>query len=224
MTIEHMTIREFTSVGQHRLGRHVNHDSQSWDYPAPMAPHLITKRWTRLVDPYNQGPLGSCTGNAGAGMASTSPFTNRLTETDAVSIYADATHRDNIIGIYPPNDTGSSGLAVAKVLKSRGLIKGYTHSFSLAHALRAVVKSPGMTGIAWRTGCDTPDSHGVVKYTGAIRGGHEFEFIGIDVDTSLVWFCNSWGIEWGLRGLFAMSFDDYGKALSDHGDVTFPVM
>lgn len=224
MTIEHMTIREFTATGQHRLGRHVNHDSRSWDYPAPMAAHLVTTRWTRLVDPFDQGNTGSCTGNAGAGVVSTSPFTNRLTETDAISIYSDATHRDNIAGIYPPNDTGSSGLAVAKVLKTRGLIKGYTHAFGIQHALKAVMKSPGMTGIAWRVGCDSPNSDGVVRYTGPIRGGHEFEFVGVDLSTNLVWFCNSWSKQWGLGGFFAMTIDDYAKALADHGDVTFPIL
>lgn len=204
-----------------RLGRHVLHDPRSRNYPAEMATKIVTVRHQRNVPIFDQGSLGSCTGNAAVGSVSTDPFARKGTPEEAVEIYAAATHLDQVYGTYPPDDTGSSGLAVMKAMKTRGWISSYAHSFGLEHTLLALVLRPGITGITWRDGCDHPDSHGVVQYIGNSRGGHEVELIGIDADARLVWFANSWGDGWGLEGYFAMSFDDYGKALADDGDATF---
>lgn len=220
--IETLHILEHALTGK-RLGRHVFHDPRSWGYPAPMAPAITSVRHERLVPIFNQGDLGSCTGNAAVGCVSTQPFNHHGNEKEAVAVYSEATHFDRIRGVYPPDDTGSSGLAVMKALKKRNLIGSYAHAFGLKHTLQALVLRPGITGIAWREGCDRPDSHGVVRYTGGVRGGHEIELVGIDAGEKLVWFANSWGDSWGLKGYFAMSFDDYDAALADHGDATFAV-
>lgn len=211
-------------VDNHRLGRHVRHDPRSWQFPTPMAAHLVTVRHKRHVPIFNQGQVGSCTGEAAIGCISTGPFAHRGLQSEAVATYSDATRIDNIRGVYPPTDTGSSGLAVMKALRTKGLIKGYTHSFSLSQALQALVLRPGITGISWRTGCDDPDAHGIVRYEGSVRGGHEIVLAGLDVTKKLVWFDNSWGPSWGANGSFAMSWDDFGRALTDHGDVTFPMV
>jgi hypothetical protein len=206
-----------------RLGRHVRHDPRSWNFPAPMAAEIVSVRHRRLVPIFNQGDLGSCTGNAAVGCLSTAPYKHKGKETDAIAVYKAATKLDRIRGTYPPDDTGSSGLAAMKALRQMGWIEAYTHAFGLKSALRALVLRPGITGIAWRSGCDNPDKDGVVRYSGPVRGGHELELVGIDLEKKLVWFANCWGPTWGKKGYFAMSFDDYGSALSDHGDATFAV-
>ena len=211
---------ELVLEGQ-RLGRHVAHDVRSLAFPAEAAPALKSVMHKRRAPIFDQGDLGSCTGNACAGMLSTEPFALNLTEADAVALYARATQLDNIRGTYPPDDTGSSTLGVLKAAKSRGMIKSYRHAFGLDHALRSLVLRPGIVGITWLDGCDNPDENGIVSYAGAVRGGHEIEMVGLDVEQSLVWFANSWGADWGRGGFFAMTFDDFGTALDDDGDVGF---
>ena len=221
--VERYQIHEHRIDGK-RLGRHVRHDPKSFEFPAPMAARLQSVRHNRLVPIFDQGDLGSCTGNAAIGCISTDPFKFHGTEKDAVDVYAAATRLDSILGHYPPDDTGSSSLAVMKVLKQRKQISGYSWGFGLDHALRALVLRPGITGISWRTGCDEPDIDGMVRYTGAVRGGHEIQLVGLDVDKQVVWFANSWGPSWGKNGYFGMLFSDYGKALANLGDVVFPAV
>jgi len=221
-----MTLRMVTKE-QHipgkRLGRHVLHDPKSRKFPAPVK-DIASVNWPRHVPIFNQDDLGSCTGNAATGCVSSGPFSVKGTEEMAVKVYSAATRLDRIRGVYPPEDTGSSGLAAMKALKNMGLIDGYSHAFGLEHVLGALTISPGITGITWLTGCDEPDSDGIVTYDGTVRGGHEVEIIGCDADNELVWFANSWGKNWGKDGYFAMSWEDYDKALKARGDATFPMV
>jgi hypothetical protein len=146
-----------------------------------------------------------------------------VTEQTALDIYSKATHLDRVRGVYPPDDTGSSGLAVAKAMVRLGLTSGtYRHAFGLTHALSALQTGPVLVGITWLTGCDNPDSTGLVHYTGTVRGGHEVLADEVDADRRLIWMANSWGTSFALEGRFAMTWDDFGKALADHGDVTVP--
>jgi hypothetical protein len=209
------------------LGRHVCHDERSRAYAIdeqamPTEPVL----WERHVPIYNQGQLGSCTGNALAGCLSTGPWEYQLTEQDAIRIYSAGTVLDRIRGTYPPDDTGSSGLAVCKAVL-RGMVDGVTmagffHAFSAIAAITALKKRPGIMGLAWLTGCDEPDASGLVSYIGDVRGGHEVELVGYDPGTDRVRFANSWGPGWGDQGYFEMTFDDFSVALADRGDATFP--
>lgn len=207
----------------HRLGRHVRHDPRSWNFQAPRAPKVVTKLHKRHGTPFNQGDLGSCTGNAAAGLLMTDPLFERgrkLTEEDAVKLYSQATHNDRLKGVYPPEDTGSSGLAVMKAAKQLGFITAYDHAFGLQHALEALVLAPVITGVNWYSGFDDPDSDGMVGISGHVRGGHEFEVVGLDAEAHTVRACNSWGPDWGDHGFFQFSWETWDRLLHEQGDVT----
>ncbi len=215
-----------THVFGKRLGRHVHHDPRSHNFKHAALPVLTSQKWVRHCEVYDQGELGSCTGNAMAGAIMTGPLykpTRVLHEAQAVRLYRIATRLDDIDGQYPPDDTGSSGLAVCKAAKQFGYIKGYTHAMNLQAALSGLVHGPVIIGIAWFEGFDSPiGSAAELQISGSIRGGHEVVLDAIDVDHKYVSGTNSWGPTWGARGKFCMTWDTFGELLNQEGDCTIP--
>lgn len=217
------------------LGRHIEHDPRSRTFPflsTPVAaPPLRTVRWRRYGGVFDQGDLGSCTGNAGCGAMNTLPLHHAgehlYREADAIELYSEATRLDPYDGEYPPDDTGSSGLAIAKALRARGLITEYRHAFSIDEAVSALMSGPVITGVSWYEGFDHPDVRGRVAIAGQVRGGHEFLAHGYELRPdpldSLVHCDNSWGNSWGVRGHFTMTARTWGELLDEQGDVTILV-
>lgn len=210
-----------------RLGRLIQHDPRSRDYPAARQSGPLSKvMWVRSGGPFDQGDLGSCTGNAIAGCLNTDPlhrkYQRRFQEPDAVVLYALATKLDPFPGAYPPDDTGSSGLAVCKAAKQLGYIDAYRHAFGIEHALEALQLGPVITGIDWFSSFDRPSATGLVRIDGDVRGGHEVEVYGYDPAKDLVWCWNSWGRGWGIHGRFCMTSRTWAELLSNRGDVTVP--
>lgn len=204
------------------LGRLVQHDPRSRDFPAARSA-LRTTVHKRHARPFNQGALGSCTAHAAFGLMVTEPFWKPgfpHAEKDMIRAYEWQTVHDGLPGTYPPDDTGSSGLAAAKYLKSRGWISSYAHAFGVQHALEALVVAPVIVGVNWYSSFDSPDGSGFVSISGQVRGGHEFELVGLSVETETVQACNSWGASWGDRGFFSFSWADLDRLLQEQGDVT----
>lgn len=217
----------------HPLGRHVNHDARSKAYPHRAAPRRALKsvRHERHVPVFDQGSLGSCTGNAAIGCLATGRFFRTVDEMDhpnvrtldqaaAVWVYSAATRIDPFRGEHPPEDTGSDGLSVARVLHQAGAIAGYRHAFSLADTLDALQDGPLITGTVWLNDMFRPNSDGIVRPTGSEQGGHEYLVDEYDGARGLVGFTNSWGPNWGQGGRFYMQAEDFGTLLSRQGDVT----
>jgi hypothetical protein len=220
------------------LGRHVRHDprSRAYQHPAADVATLTSVRHVRGIPVLDQGQVGSCTGNAAEGAAGTDPIyaaipaslTTRPTgdatvdEAQAVALYSAATQIDDAPGSYPPDDTGSDGLSVAKATMQAGLISGYRHAMTLEAALTALSQGPVIMGINWYDSFDNPGPDGVVTIAdGAqVRGGHELVADELDVERQLVGCTNSWGESWGLSGRFYMSWATWGRLLGEEGDVT----
>jgi hypothetical protein len=221
-------LREITE--RHRLGRNIEHDERSKRFRvARTSAQPTSAAYERHCAPFDQGDLGSCTGNAMAGTLMTDPFWRdgrMLTETDAVRLYAEATHLDGVRGAYPPEDTGSSGLGVAKAARREGWIASYQHAFGLDDLLHGLSQRPGILGVYWYTSFDAPRDTGECPLDpdAAIRGGHEIEMFRLDMEGRRVWCYQSWGPTWGgLRnGTFWFSFDTLARLLAEQGDATFP--
>ncbi|MEU5426826.1 C1 family peptidase [Streptomyces olivoreticuli] len=228
---------EYPSFDGGRLGRHVEHDPRSRAYA--LSEDLLPGAYTSVVHTVripvlDQGDLGSCTGNAAEALVGSDPLYDTIPDTvaarptgdtgtdeqQAVALYAAASRLDGIQGQYPPTDTGSTGLAVAKATQKAGLISGYQHTFGLDATLKALSITPVIVGVNWYEGFDTPDQTGLVSISGSVRGGHEFLLYGLDTSTQTVLARNSWGTNWGASGCFTFSFDDLGRLLAEQGDAT----
>lgn len=214
------------------LGRFVEHDPRSRAFAVSAdATAVKAVRHTRHAPILDQGQLGSCTGNAGIGALSCSPYTRtkrqaaKYNEAAAVELYSAATQRDDVPGAYPPMDTGSSGLAIAKVLYARGVISGYQHAFSIDAVLTALQRVPVLIGTVWLSGMDQPDERGFVSTTGTVQGGHEYllreyQPSRVSPEDGVLTFDNSWGTGWGLEGRFKMRVSQLRYLLGQQGDAT----
>lgn len=229
----------YPTLSSRGLGRKVNHDPASRQYALPEPDEtavLATVNWMRRVPIFDQGQVGSCTGNAAAGWEATDnasrqgqaalPDGTAVDEKLALSIYSAAETIDGD-GPYPPNDNGSSGLSVAKVLKTRGLCTTYLHAFTAAAAYAALAKGPGFAGTTWYNSMlDTaPDGYIKVDKSSGVAGGHEYVIKGIEVvngAVTKVWMDNSWGSSWGVSGSGYFTDAEFKALLADNGDFTQP--
>lgn len=228
-------VEKYQSVTDPRLGRHIEHDPRSLQYPfrAARKADLKSIRHVRHIPIFDQGQLGSCTGNAAVGCLGTGEFWSSvlpilknlnitLDEDFAVDVYSEATKIDPFPGEYPPEDTGSSGLSVAKVLNDKGLISGYTHALSFDDLLAALQERPVIAGTNFYNNMFNPDANGIVTVPDgdSLAGGHEYILDEVDMGRSLIGATNSWGVGWGLSGRFYLPFDLVKRLLAEDGDVT----
>jgi hypothetical protein len=220
-----------------RLGRHQLLDARSLSHMVEndveaMGTSYKDQHWQRVISILDQGDRGSCTGNAGTGALGTQPFYDaagrrvlpsgedaKACEEFAVQLYSDATAVDPYPGTYPPEDTGSSGLAICQVLKSRGIITGYTWARSAYGFLTLLQAGPVLQGMPWYKAFFHPDAHGFIDAdpnwsASGVAGGHEVEAIGVELDhrdvySSTITYANSWGTGWGDHGMFRMRLRTY---------------
>jgi hypothetical protein len=188
---------------------------------------------------FDQGSLGSCTGNAAAGLIGTDSKDRTgltsvtldghvfpVSEDLALQVYELATQLDNIRGSYPPDDTGSSGLGAAKALVKLGFATSYKHSFSLDALKSALQNGPVMVGTVWLDSMfDVDAKTGFVKVDrrSQAAGGHEYVLSAYNADAEAFRIDNSWGEGWGLNGSAWFDESDVKWLLSQQGDVTVPV-
>lgn len=217
-------------VTAYPLGRKVEHDPRSRDYPAVRRVTAVRSvLWTHRAPVLDQGSLGMCTAAAlaqclnAAHFAHSRPLRKYLDRSDAADLYSLATQLDDFAGQWPTDDTGSSGLAVAKAGVRLGYLAAYHHAFGMEHFLDIIGGQPVIVGTDWYRGMWEADSNGYLHPDGPIVGGHEYLVLGADWRRQKVTMLNSWGKGWGRNGRAYISFTDFAMLLKANGDVTVPL-
>lgn len=228
-TVEIKTVE----VRDPRLRRVMMHDSRSLPYEsAPRDAPLPTRATLhRVHGAVWEQRVGCCTMCAACGMLITRPFHRpfrRFTMAQVEALYSEETRLDEawFPGVWPPNDTGSSGIWSMKLLKRKGWISGYQHMFSLNAVLATLAGHAGgpgrpvSLGTWWWDSMDVPTRDGkIVKSPDAVQmGGHQYLLIGQDPERRTARVRQSWGDEWGQHGYADMDWDTLGELLADDGD------
>lgn len=212
-----------------RLGRHIVHDPKSWDYREKL-PRSTAKLKTVQHRRYDPTPepnqeIGCCTCVSECMMANTQG--NRVkgkifNMVDAVNMYTITTSIDTFDGSYPPDDTGSSGLAAAKASVQMGIGKDYVWYFSVEEVLQGLQRHPISFGGVWHYDMfQATRDNPVVKPTGSIAGGHQWVLSGYNAKDDLIAGECWWGPDFGISGRFYIATDDFRTLMENDGDAHF---
>lgn len=180
-----MTDVRVVRVPQQRdnLGRQLVHDPRSKAFPTKVA--IDKDSWVdkkiRIYDPrVNPNQCHSeCTGCAKA--MEFNAVGNRvagvvLDMDNAHEFYHNASLLDPWKGSWPPDDTGSSGLAAAKAAQKLGYGGEYRHVFGAADEVVQLIQMGRVVNVGtwWYEGMFKPTSTGIIAPTGDQVGGHQY--------------------------------------------------
>ena len=222
MTVTTIEVPQLTP----KLGRQVEHNSRSRAFAMGTAIDRSTWRdkSIRLYEPIpnpNQ-MVGCCTGVAKCSQlnAAGNRKTGRVLKmADAERIYSRNTEIDPWDGNWPPDDTGSSGLASCQTAIEFGLAGEYRWLFGAADEVVQNVMEGRVISVGtwWYWDMFQPDARGLIKVGGGQAGGHQYVIRGYDVDRDWV-LGRCW---WGSFRDFWMSRSDLDALLRDDGDAHF---
>lgn len=185
-----------------RLGRQKVHDPRSRRFAVRAEVDKSTWRTKtiRVVDP-SKNPNqchGECTGCAKSMQFNSQG--NRVTGVvlkmdDAHKLYTLASQLDPWPGSWPPDDTGSSGLASAKAAQQIMKAGPYFHIFNGADGVvQSIMDDKAVSvGTVWKRDMFDPDHEGIIEPTGDVAGGHQYLAHGFNLKRDLVKIRCWWG-------------------------------
>lgn len=184
------------------LGRQMVHDPRSRSFPTGVTVDRSTwkNKKIRIYDPLvnpNQCH-GECTGCAKS--MEFNAVGNRvqgqvLSMDDAHQIYSLASLLDPFTGAWPPDDTGSSGIAAAQAAQKRGLGGEYRHVFGGADEIVQLIQSNRVVNVGtwWYYDMLRPNEFNIIEPTGNMVGGHQYVAHGYEKKRDLVLLRCWWG-------------------------------
>jgi hypothetical protein len=231
-------------------GRRLNHDPRSRNFAAPRRV-LRPMSWSHTMGPVlDQGQINGCTGWSGADWlnsakaiahrrrwnlrhASARADAHYLGDPEGLELYKLATRNDPFRWVYPPTDGGSSGLGVAKALKSLGIIDEYLWTFDFSQMLAQAQAQPVLIGSLWTDAMSDPDAKGLIhigteaQIRSAIGSdmGHEYTLRGVNWSRKTARIRNHWSADWGTKGEALIPLAELERLIIEFkGDVMVPTL
>lgn len=235
-----------------RLDWRPRFDPASLAYPMASGPASPLPEDGRLWTPgrvLNQGAEGACVGFGMAGEAAAEPVpVPGMNAAMARGWYRAAQRRD----VWPGETyEGTSVLAGCLEGRARGLYDGFRWATRVEQLAAGIVDDgPAVAGVEWREGSYSTDRLGVLRPHGDVVGGHcvclpgfvpadgltgqlrvELDALGLlqgveelleDGEDGAFIGINSWGVAFGVRGLFAVALSEVRDWLRTGGEFAQP--
>lgn len=214
---------QFVPQERSNLGRQKVHDPRSKAFSA--ASLVYRSKWvSKLLRVYDPTPNpnqchSECTGCAKAMEFNT--VGNRvagvvLNMDNAHEFYHLSTTLDPFDGEWPPEDTGSSGIAAAKAAKQLGYGGEYRHVFNGADGVVQLIQMNRTVNVGtwWYENMFEPTTKGVIMPTGKMVGGHQYLARGYDAKLDMV-IIRCW---WGSYRDVRISREHLHELVMDGGD------
>jgi hypothetical protein len=202
----------------YRLGRNPSpkdeRDYKMADLKFPLKGDLSgSKSWAFLAEPLNQEQTNHCVGFAAANFGINLPIQDNYTNQDGHDFY----YKCKILDGEPTSENGTNLRSVAKVLKQLSKISSYAFATSTDEiTLWLLNKGPMIVGTKWTMDMFTPDSNGIIRPTGEVKGGHGY-LLNEKTKDDYYHIQNSWGY-WGIKGGAYISISDFAILLRNDGE------
>jgi hypothetical protein len=196
-----------------------------------VAPLPVSKLWTCSSKHLDQGPSSTCVGHGTRNFLRCAPIQTSAPLPSACDLYRKAVlldpwsendHEATLPDLDPGMESGTTVRAGAKALAAFGRLTRYAWAFDLQTTVEWVLThGPVILGTMWYDSMFKPDSKGKVTISPGAQaeGGHCYLLRGVNRQTRMARFINSWGNNWADHGDFFMSFSDLERLISEDGEV-----
>lgn len=215
------------------------HDPRSRDFPIRTALPRQAARRDRLWTPggiTDQRAEGACVGHAWTAEARAKPIPVDLARLKAHTPITGDKFASFVYGMAKWLDPwagedydGTSVLAGAKAMQNLKLLREYRWAFGGATEVADTIsaKGPVVLGINWYTAMyEAPG--GVLRRGGSLAGGHSLLALGVTRNSTkipgktTITLQNSWGEDWGIKGLAEIALEDLDSLLHEDGEACVP--
>lgn len=188
------------------------------------------KSWKIAGRSLDQGDTGTCVGHGWKNFLRCEPMRTEKGPSAfdiyrgavAVDDWSDNDDEANLVDGDPGMDSGTSVRAGAEAVTAKGRLKSFVWAFELQPTIEwLLTRGPVVAGTNWYSSMMDTNAEGICRITpGAhVTGGHAFLIRGADTKRALATCEQSWGEDWGKKGVFYLPFADLERLIHEDGEI-----